>query len=1209
MQKKNRHNLTFLIAVLFLAFALVLNYFNTNTLKKSVEKAQNQFSLKEKQTLEAANWFQTVFNNDIRFKEELFKNKAYFDKEGIVLFAFRNDSLKFWSSNLVPVDGILKSATNSNGILHLRNGWYEYFKIDLKNMKLFSLLLIKPEYDVQNNYFKNNFEKWLNLPSDCQLKHPVINNEMAVLSINKTPLFEVVFQNEDSTLSNSNWPTALLIIGLLIIAFGFIKWCKTHPVNARSFIIFSVLLLAIRALMIYFKWPSLLYTTDLYNSYIYATSHSFFNEFLGDILLNVLFFFVWSVVFYQNVSLNIFKEKAKPIIGFVYLFVLILLALQLNQTVKNLVLNSTISLDFSNFFNLTFLSFLCLGIVFINGFSITILIEKLISYLFYESKKTAQIVLGIGLIIFSLTYFLVLQSELSAIEWFWLPILILLSVIFRNFLFAQSILSAGFRILLFAIITSWIFSEYNSVSESQNIKHLSEELSDRQDAFLESEFLKVSSKIKKDEHLIKAIKRLPLQSSETEQMLRQIYFTRYFEKYTIHLAVFDSLCMPYFKNSSYSLNNHEYYDQQIETGIPTISEELFFIEHHKPSSRYIGKIDFEKTGNYKPSYSLYVQLEPKQFSETGSFSELLLDAAQQKQNRYKQFSYAIYKNGTFNTAYGQFNYPKFFNASLFSNTSNEYQHVLKIPDSETQLILSNKVKGFGYYFTANSYYFLFYSLLGVILFILHHFLGNSETGFFTLNRRIQFFIVAMIFVALAAVGLFSVRLVINKSEDDQTKIMTEKAQQIQNELNSQLFYNRGVDLNSRAFTENILQKYSILFNSDISLYNKNGVLFASSRPQLFNSGFLSTVINPLAVLHFNQNKSLYLITRDKIGGLNYLSLYTGIYDAKHNISGYINLPYFARQNDLEENVSKYITTLINIYVVLFLISLFTGLVISVYITKPLRILQEQLAKITLGKKNEPIHWNSDDEIGRLVNEYNQMLLKLEESAVLLARSEREGAWQEMAKQVAHEIKNPLTPMKLNLQYLQKVVGDNSVDFEERFKKVSTSLIEQIDTLAHIANEFSNFAKLPKLNLEAVDLADIINSSIELFKNHDGIQLSFNTELKNAIVQADKNQCLRVFNNLIKNAVQALSEKENGKIELELKEEKSSYIVSIKDNGCGIAEEMKSKIFVPNFTTKSTGTGLGLAMVKNIIASFNGDIWFESTENEGTTFFIRFQKAV
>jgi signal transduction histidine kinase len=198
-------------------------------------------------------------------------------------------------------------------------------------------------------------------------------------------------------------------------------------------------------------------------------------------------------------------------------------------------------------------------------------------------------------------------------------------------------------------------------------------------------------------------------------------------------------------------------------------------------------------------------------------------------------------------------------------------------------------------------------------------------------------------------------------------------------------------------------------------------------------------------------------------------------------------------------------------------------------------------------------------------------------------------------------------MKLNLQYLQKIINEGGVDFTEKFKSVSSSIIEQIDTLAHIANEFSNFAKMPKQNLESVNLSEVIQSTIELFKNNT-VQITFDPGSDGSlIVLADKNQCLRVFNNLIKNAVQAIPENGNGRIEIAAKPEKEFVLISIKDNGSGIPIEMKEKIFTPNFTTKSTGTGLGLAMVKNIITSFGGKIWFESITARGTIFYLTFQR--
>jgi len=190
--------------------------------------------------------------------------------------------------------------------------------------------------------------------------------------------------------------------------------------------------------------------------------------------------------------------------------------------------------------------------------------------------------------------------------------------------------------------------------------------------------------------------------------------------------------------------------------------------------------------------------------------------------------------------------------------------------------------------------------------------------------------------------------------------------------------------------------------------------------------------------------------------------------------------------------------------------------------------------------------------------------------------------------------------------VQKVVNEGGEDFEGKFKKVSASMIEQIDTLAHIANEFSNFAKMPKVNLEQVNLTEVIKSTIVLFRN-DNTQIEFSSEIENPIVWADKNQCLRVFNNILKNAVQSVPENKNGKIKINISAENEMILVSVKDNGNGIPESMKEKIFVPNFTTKSTGTGLGLAMVKNIISAFGGEIWFESNENEGTIFYLTFRK--
>jgi two-component system, NtrC family, nitrogen regulation sensor histidine kinase NtrY len=268
-----------------------------------------------------------------------------------------------------------------------------------------------------------------------------------------------------------------------------------------------------------------------------------------------------------------------------------------------------------------------------------------------------------------------------------------------------------------------------------------------------------------------------------------------------------------------------------------------------------------------------------------------------------------------------------------------------------------------------------------------------------------------------------------------------------------------------------------------------------------------------------------------------------------------------------------------------------------------------LRKTKLGRKSEPIVWKQKDEIGALINEYNRMLNEIQLSAEILAKSERESAWREMAKQVAHEIKNPLTPMKLGVQHLQRAWNDNHPDKDKIIDRISQSLIEQINTLSNIANEFSNFAKLPKADLQNVDLAHIISSVVDLYSETEEVDLQFDRTRSNLIVLGDNDQLIRVFSNLIKNAIQAIPEGRTGIVSIDINEENKQYVVNVKDNGKGISADEMNKIFVPNFTTKSSGMGLGLAMVKNMIDGMNGTISFESKVDKGTIFTIKLAKLL
>ncbi len=289
-------------------------------------------------------------------------------------------------------------------------------------------------------------------------------------------------------------------------------------------------------------------------------------------------------------------------------------------------------------------------------------------------------------------------------------------------------------------------------------------------------------------------------------------------------------------------------------------------------------------------------------------------------------------------------------------------------------------------------------------------------------------------------------------------------------------------------------------------------------------------------------------------------------------------------------------------------ALVSAVVVAVFIsnwtTRPLDLLKNALARVGLQEANVPIRYRGDDEIGQLVEVYNRKVEELRESAELLARSERETAWREMARQVAHEIKNPLTPMKLSIQHFQRTWKPDAPDAEARLERFSSGMVEQIDTLSGIASAFSNFAQMPRAKAEELDLGELVGTAVSLFDATPGVSCTLDRQHTGPLpVRADREQLLRVFNNLLKNAVQSIPDEREGHVAIILRSTGTEVLAEVRDNGSGIADEDLERIFSPNFTTKSSGMGLGLAMVKRMVESAGGRVWFETEGGKGTSFFV------
>jgi len=331
------------------------------------------------------------------------------------------------------------------------------------------------------------------------------------------------------------------------------------------------------------------------------------------------------------------------------------------------------------------------------------------------------------------------------------------------------------------------------------------------------------------------------------------------------------------------------------------------------------------------------------------------------------------------------------------------------------------------------------------------------------------------------------------------------------------------------------------------------------------------------------------------------SSFTYILDYKFKPIGILNLQYIQDNTDQDKDLEEFLVRMAYVYILMFAFAILLAYFISSYITRSIKAVTEKMSHTRLNKRNEKIYLkDASSEIFTLVHAYNEMVDELEESAVKLAKGEREQAWREMAKQVAHEIKNPLTPMRLTVQSFQRKFDAKDPNIRDKINEFSKTMIQQIDTMSSIASAFSNFAKMPTQKREELNVVEVVKHALDIFTED---YISYFPQQEKIVAELDKTQLIRVVTNLVKNATHALADVENRKIEVTVEEDVHDVRIVVADNGKGISDEDKVKIFEPKFTTKSSGMGLGLPMVKNIVEAYNGTIGFTTKLNKGTVFNI------
>ena len=878
---------------------------------------------------------------------------------------------------------------------------------------------------------------------------------------------------------------------------------------------------------------------DLYSHEIFSPVHyasSFYFNSLGDMLLNAALLLVFAISIYKYAKPFNFDKQILFIIW-------VLFALGIHSLINGLVFNSKISFELNSTDEVNRFSFL--------GFTAIALF--LLSLLFISASLLKRFT----------------AFELNA----------------RNTLLGISIFA------LYATVSLGIL---NQRKEGETRKLLAQKVEMRQDLIAEYLFREQEIKIAKDTVIQTILRKSKNASEALNAYLSQKYFGGYMSKFEINAEVFDD----YENGPEPELLN---FKLLAGSGKSTSSNKLYYLNNETGGSSYLAIVPL--IGNEREE-TLVIQMNAHFLRSAKGFPELLLSGRQENQPS-SEYSIARYSGQGLVYEFGNYIYPltgrdfpiKDEDYSFIS--MNNYSHLIHHLNQDAFIVVSRPEGNFFNLLTLFSWMFSFMSVLAFTIFIFSLFFGDATGWNWNLTRRVQASVILLVILTLVMVGFGTIYYINTKYLNDQRKSISDQVNALWFMVSDNL--NTLPDNGNKNIQENsiLLNRLASNTNIDFNIYNREGKLEFTSQPKITDMGIVSERMNQSAFLNIREKGLTQFIHPENAGRLKYISAYAPVTDRKGNIAAYLNVPYFEKQNELNKEVSIFLSALVNIYVLLFAITVFVTIFISSLITKPLLLLQQKLSGIRLGFTNEKIAYREKDEIGQLVHEYNRMIDELAVSTEKLARSERESAWREMARQVAHEIKNPLTPMKLSVQHLLRAFKDKAHD-EALVERITNTLLQQIDTLSNIATAFSSFAKMPQPVPVVLDIKEILQQVADLY--NEGVEIILH-EANHKNVIADKDQLIRIFSNLLKNAVQSIPADRSGRIDIFFTQVDDRFTVEIRDNGIGIPENQRDKIFTPNFTTKSSGMGLGLAIVRNIVEEINGKIWFTSSYEKGSSFFV------
>jgi signal transduction histidine kinase len=1147
---------------------------------------------------------------DGNFSGRLKISSRLLEEKGFGFLVFKKGELYFWSDRSVAFFDTFSALPEAEGLVQLPNGFYLMHKEEVGEYQIAGFHLVKYNYQYENKYLGNSFFDDYRLPGEFEIELNEPDSFNPVYSTEGNYLFSL--KPKGSYLCTTRqlyFPGVLYFFGILILLFYFRRGFTD---STASFFIklfgLAVALFLVYWLHLIFHIPKVFFYLDFFSPSVFA--YSSWLPSLGDFFLLALFFLFW--VYHFGIHLNVDQLKKESVLSRKTIGILLLLFsgstyLLIHFYIRELIFNSTISFSLNRITEISAQSVLAIFAVGMLLLAVFLLTIKIVDNIRDDFGLGYLVMASLLIAVFlAISQLISLQRVSAAALVLFVAATSLATLFSKNYLQRFTLSYLIIFVSAASIYSLVVFYTTTTAKQRDEQRLMAVTLVAERDPAAEVFLTEMQRAIQIDE----SIPRLLIENEdELVEYIEQTYFNSYFRQYDVRFFVCSGSDSLFIEMDKRMAPCDDFFEDMIQTqGIRITGTNFYFMDNMNGRISYTGWLHYPLSSE-KRGISVFIELNSELFFEGIGFPELLIDKSMAKPENYKKFNYAKYFGGELTDKHGDYNYNFYVHSYLSDDKEFEYnrwdglEHLIYHSREDNYVIVSRELFTVVDYLISFPYLFVFYFLSVLILVVLGNRSIRRSSVSFDLKFKIQAAIISIVFVSLLVVALATIWYNIKEYKEKHQNDLNEKLVSISEEIEMRLEDMEEITPDVVDWLNRELAKLSNIFRTDINIYGTDGTLVASSRSEIFSRGLVSERMNSKAFTEIFENFQINYFQPEEIGLMSYLSAYKPIINNTGEYLGAINLPYFIKQDRYSQELSTIVVAFINLYVVLFLASIIVAIFIANQITRPLVLIQENFRKMELGKRNEPIYYNRNDEIGSLVKEYNKKVDELAVSAELLARSERESAWREMAKQIAHEIKNPLTPMKLNIQHLQRAKGRGQ-EYNKYIERVTATLIEQIDNLSNIATEFSNFAKMPAARNQVFKLAEQIQKVIDLFESNQQVTIEFQVNGLDYIeVNADREQLSRAIINLVKNGIQSIPDEKEGKVKINLSRQEHKAVISVSDSGEGIPKELRDKLFSPSFTTKTSGMGLGLAIVKNIVENFSGRIRFETETGKGSTFYI------